>query len=701
MKSSIPNTKFRFNAITTLIYILGIILLLQLFNLQIIHGQEYRQQSNTRLTRESTLVATRGAILDRNGNKIAGSSMGFSLELYKSKTDNQTLNQTILNIIEVLEKNEDSYTDTFPININEDGTFSFSFDTDEKIANWKKRNKIEDKQTPQDCFNAFKEKYQIQFEDIHIARKVMATRYQIVQDGYSTTKSITISNNISRASALEFNERNESFPGISVVVEPNRQYISENLASHVVGTIGRIGEEELKQRGDEYKSSDYIGKTGIEYLFENYLKGKNGSRQIDMAVNGTTTEEYITQDAVQGSDIVLTIDANLQKVTEEALENNIKKINSGGFSKRYETNSGAAVVMNVKTGEVLAMASYPDFNPQDFTKPMSSEVWSKYNTEDTPLVNKTLQTSYAPGSIFKMVTAIAGLESGVIGIKDTINDTGVYPKYTNPKCWIYTEHHRGHGRLNVSGAIQHSCNYYFYEIADRMGINNLVKYAKYFGLGTKTGIQLPNESSGTLASVETKQRLYAEQWYGGETLSAAIGQSYNSFTLVQITKYISMIANGGNKIQPTIVEKIINADGTEVSGAEIQNYINQKLGLNNNENDEEIEISEENLKAILEGMESVTDDQGGTAYSIFRDFQIGVGGKTGSAETSTGKVNAWFAGFAPYNSPEIAVVVLVENGGHGYYTAEAVKEIMRQYFGMNIEQIQENTTSIPYTESIR
>ena len=701
MKSSIPNTKFRFNAITTLIYILGIILLLQLFNLQIIHGQEYREQSNTRLARESSLVATRGSILDRNGNKIAGSSMGFSLELYKSKVDNQTLNQTILNIIEVLEKNEDTYTDTFPININEDGTFTFNFDTEEKIANWKKRNKIEDKQTAEDCFNAFKEKYEIQFEDIHIARKVMATRYQIIQDGYSTTKSITISNNISRASALEFNERNESFPGISVVVEPNRQYLSENLASHVIGTIGRITEDELKQRGDEYESSDYIGKTGIEYLFENYLKGKNGSRQIDMAVNGTTTQEYITQDAVQGSDIVLTIDANLQKVTEEALENNIKKINSGGFSKKYETNSGAAVVMNVKTGEVLAMASYPDFNPQDFTKPMSSEVWSKYNTEDTPLVNKTLQTSYAPGSIFKMVTAIAGLESGVIGIRDTINDTGVYPKYTNPKCWIYTDHNRGHGRLNVSGAIQHSCNYYFYEIADRMGINNLVKYAKYFGLGTKTGIQLPNENAGTLASVETKERLYSEQWYGGETLSAAIGQSYNSFTLVQITKYISMVANGGNKIQPTIVEKIINVDGTEVSGLEIQNYINQKLGLDKNENDEEITISEQNLKAVLEGMESVTDDQGGTAYSVFRDFSIGVGGKTGSAETSTGKVNAWFAGFAPYSSPEIAVVVLVENGGHGYYTAEAVKEIMRQYFGMNTEQIQEDTTSIPYTESIR
>lgn len=695
------NIKFRFNSITTLIYILGIILLFQLFNLQIIHGDEYREQSNTRLTRESTLVAARGSILDRNGNEIAGNSMGFNLELYKSKTDNQTLNQTILNIIEVLEKNGDSYTDTFPININEDSTFSFNFDSEEKIQNWKKKNKIEDKGTPEECFNFFKEKYEIQFEDIYIARKVLATRYQIVQDGYSTTKSITISSNISRASALEFNERSESFPGVSVVVEPNREYISGNLASHVVGTIGRITESELNEKGEEYESSDYIGKTGIEYLFENYLKGKDGSKQIDMAVNGSTTEEYITQDAVEGSDVVLTIDANLQKVTEEALANNIQKINSGGFSKRYETNSGAAIVMNVKTGEVLAMTSYPDFNPQEFVGGISSENWNKYNTSDTPLVNKTLQTSYAPGSIFKMVTAIAGLESGVISITETINDTGVYPKYTNPKCWIYTDYHKGHGRLNVSGAIQHSCNYFFYETADKMGIDTLVKYAKYFGLGTKTGIQLPNETAGTLASKETKQKLYSEQWYAGETLSAAIGQSYNSFSLVQIAKYISMLANGGNKIQPSIIEKIINADGSEVSGTELQKYINQKLGIADSQNDEQITISEENLKAVLEGMESVTDDQGGTAYSIFRDFSIGVGGKTGSAETSTGKVNAWFAGFAPYNSPEIAVVVLVENGGHGYYTAEAVKEIMRQYFGMNTEQVQEDVTQIPYTESYR
>lgn len=690
-----PNIKLRFNSLTTIIYILGIILLLQLFNLQIIHGEEYREQSNTRLTRESTDVAARGSILDRNGNEIVGNGMGFSLELYKSKNDNQTLNTTILSMIEVLEKNGDSYKDSFPIRINEDGNLYFDFDTEEKAINWKKKMKLEESYTPEQCMQALKEKYEIQYEDINQVRKILAIRYQILQDGYSTTKSITISNSINRESALEFNERSESFPGISVSVEPTRQYLSGNLASHVVGTIGKISEVK-----EGYNTNDYIGKTGIEYLFEKYLKGQDGTKQIDMSVDGTNTEEYVTQEAVEGSDVVLTIDANLQKVTEEALANNIKKINSGGFGKKYSTNSGAAIVMNVKTGEVLSMASYPDFNPQDFVGGISAENWEKYNTEDTPQVNKTMQTAYAPGSIFKMVTAIAGLESGAISTKETINDTGVYPKYTNPKCWIYTDYHRGHGRLNVSGAIQHSCNYFFYETADRMGIDILVKYAKYFGLGTKTGIELPNETAGTLASKETKENLYHEKWYAGETLSAAIGQSYNSFSLVQIAKYISMLANGGNKIQPTIVEKIINPDGTEVPKEEIQNLINEKAGIKQEEQ-EEISISQENLKAVLQGMESVTDDQGGTAYSIFKNFAISVGGKTGSAETSTGKVNAWFVGFAPFEEPQIAVVVLVENGGHGYYTAEAVKEIIEQYFGMNIEQVQEDVTSIPYTESFR
>ena len=303
-----------------------------------------------------------------------------------------------------------------------------------------------------------------------------------------------------------------------------------------------------------------------------------------------------------------------------------------------------------------------------------------------------------------MVTAIAGLESGAINANTKINDTGVYTKYekygTKMNCWYYTDYHRGHGWLDVVGAIEKSCNYFFYETADRMGIDILDKYAQYFGLGTKTGVELQDETSGVLASKESKAKLHPNEsaWGPGDTLNAAIGQGDNEFSPVQMAKYISMLANGGKTIDVSIVKTIRKADGTEESRSNINQYINQKLGLTYSEN-EDITINQQNLKVVLEGMRSVTEE--GTASSIFQGFEIAVGGKTGSAEAPGNKVNAWFAGFAPFDDPEIAVVVMAENGGHGYYTAEAVKEIMREYFGMNIKNVSEDVTAIPYTESMR
>ena len=448
-----------------------------------------------------------------------------------------------------------------------------------------------------------------------------------------------------------------------------------------------------------------IGKTGIEYVFEEYLKGKKGVKQIDMSVDGTITGEYTSEEAVPGSDIVLTIDANLQKVTEDALAANMQKIRSGGFGKAYNVISESCVVMNVKTGEILAMASYPGYNPSDFTGGISTEKWNNYiNDESKPLVNKAIQTSYSPGSIFKMVTAIAGLESGVITPKTVINDTGVYTKYekygTRMNCWYYTDYHRGHGPLNVIGAIEKSCNYFFYETADRMQIDTLDKYAKYFGLGNKTGVELRDETSGVLASKETKAKMHpdASYWAPGDTLNAAIGQGDNEFSPLQMAKYISMLANGGNKIDVSIIKTIRKADGTEESRDNIKNFVKQKLGLSD-DNTEDLNINQSNLQVVLEGMRSVTEE--GTAASIFKDFEIAVGGKTGSAEAPGNKVNAWFAGFAPFDNPEIAVVVMAENGGHGYYTADAVKQIMREYFGMNLQNVTEDVTATPYTEEIR
>ena len=362
---------------------------------------------------------------------------------------------------------------------------------------------------------------------------------------------------------------------------------------------------------------------------------------------------------------------------------------------------GSAVVMNVKTGEVLAMASYPDYDPSKFIDGISTQDWNEYNTNPNhPLVNKAMQVSYAPGSTFKMVSAIAALESGVTTTEERINDTGVYRLGNRTwNCWYYTDYHVGHGWQNVSGAIKNSCNYYFYEVGNRMGIDNLVKYAKYFGLGNKTGIELPAERKGVLASTQAKEAL-GESWVPGDMLNAVIGQGLNEFTPLQMAKYISILANGGNKVDVSIVKSIINADGTEVSRDEINNYINEKLGLKPEEN-EETQINQDYLNAVLDGMQSVTQEVGGTAYNIFRDFSIKVGGKTGSAEAPGNKVHAWFVGFAPFDDPEIAIVVMVENGGHGNYTAEVVRDIMAEYFGMNTQDVQEDLSAKVYTEMLQ
>ena len=694
------NINLRFNVLTVLTYLIGIVLIAQLFNLQIVHGAEYREQSNTRLTRESTLEAARGSILDKTGNTLVTSSTKFDLELYKTKIDTQTLNQAIWNIVQVLEKYSVSYVDTFPIKIE---PIEFTI-ADEQLSNWKKNNDLDENITAEEAFNEFKEKYDIKSDNLEQIRKIIAIRYAIVQNGYSSTKALKIASDIPREAVAEFSENGDKFPGINIVVQPQREYTKGSLASHILGYASQISSEEYETRKETYDQNDIIGKTGIEYVFEEYLRGKNGTKQIDMAVDGTITAEYISEEAIAGADVVLTIDSNLQQITENALANNIQKIASGGFGKAYDAKAGSCVVMNVNTGEILAMANYPNYTPSEFVGGISNENWAKYRDDEAkPLVDRAIQNSYSPGSTFKMITAIAGLESGVINLNTTINDTGQYKKYRDyqPKCWVFTDYGRGHGWLNVSGAIEKSCNYFFYETADRMGIDNLVKYAKYFGLGGKTGIELPGETAGVLSSKETKQKLYPnEVWGPGDTLQSAIGQLYNEFSPVQMARYISMLANGGHKIDVSIVKTIRKADGTEASRDEINQFVNAKLGLQE-ETTEDISINQDYLNAILQGMKSVTTDTEGTAYVRFKDFNISVGGKTGSAEAPNDQVHAWFVGFAPFENPEIAIVVMVENGGHGNYTAEVVRDIMAEYFGMNTQNVEENMSATPYTEEFR
>lgn len=680
----------RYNILIVFVYIIGIILLIQLFNLQIVHGEEYLEKSSSRLTRETTILAARGNILDRSGNVLAGTVTNYSLNLYKSKIETDTLNETILEVVKVLEANGDTYKDEFPIKVN---PIEFTIDED-KQKNWIKDNKLEETLNAEEIFNKYKEKYEIKNDNIEEARKIMGIRYGIEKEGYSSMSAYTISKNISKKSVAIFEEQSLSFPGIDIVTSPIRTYLKGSLASHTIGYIGAINEEEYKNN-EGYSMNDYIGKAGIEYVYEPYLRGENGKKQTDMSIDGTTTGEYITKEAVQGDNVVLTLDANLQNTAETALKNNIEKIRTGGFSETRNVNAGAAVVLDVKTGEVLALASYPDFEPELFINGISQEKWDEYTKKgNSALINRAMQSAYAPGSIFKMVSAIAGLETGAVTATETIYDTGVYPKGYNPRCWIYSERGHGHGALNVSGAIKNSCNYYFYEVITRMGIENLEKYATYFGLGQKTNIELPGEVAGTLAGKTLYDKL-GETWYYGNSLSAVIGQAENNFTPLQMARYIAMLANGGKDVKVSIIKDIIDANGTSRGKEEIRKYAEEKLDLTEI-NNEDLNIKKENLDVVLEGMKSVTTETGGTAYGVFKDFNIEVGGKTGSAEAG-GNVNAWFVGFAPYDEPEIAIVVMVENGAHGSYTAEVTKEIIEEHFKLK-ETIDENRTAMPYTE---
>ena len=700
-------TNFRFNMITMLVYIVGIVLITQLFNLQVVNGESYREQSNTRLSRVSSIQAARGSIYDRSGNELAGVKTQNDIEMYKTNISDEELNSAILNLINLLNEHQIEVEDTFPIKIN---PFEFTIEGEE-LTNWKKKYKIDEAATAETAFYKFKDKYKIATDNIENIRKILTLRYKITTTGYSATKSITIATDVNEEIVAQISERNSDFPGISIETSASRTYLAGNLAAHVIGYTGKIKEEDYKEQKDIYDIDDIVGKTGIEYLFEELLRGKDGEKQVEMSVDGTITGESVSQNAIAGSDIILTIDSNLQQVTQISLENCINKIKSGGFSQTYDAQGGAAVVMNVNTGEVLATASYPTYEPQWFVGGISQENWA-YLRDDTrhPQMNKVIQATYAPGSIFKMVTAIAGLESGAVTSKEKIRDTGIYTKYKDMKnsfkCWYYSSYGRGHGYLNVTQALQHSCNYFFYETGDRMGIDTLSKYALHFGLGKKTGIELPSEKAGVLASTEANSEIRpGTSVTPGYVLNASIGQGDNSFTPIQIAKYISSIANGGTVVEPTIIKSILKSDGTEASKEKIESYTNEKLGIE--ETDDGIQISAESIAIAKEGMRMAASEAGGTAYSVFKNFNIEIAGKTGSAEAGkdengNDKVNAWFVCFAPYDKPEVAVVVMIENGGHGNYAAEVARDILTQYFGMNEStEVNESILATPFVEQIR
>lgn len=687
------NLNMRFNILMIIVALVGIIFTLQLFNLQIVNGASYREQSENRLVRTISVSAPRGEIYDRYGKLLVTNEMGYTANLYYTKISKIELNEVLLKFANILEKNGDEYYNNFPIDFD---TMEFK-KKEESMKAWKTSNKIDENATVPEVIEFYKKKYEIQNQDIDEIKKIIVLRYEIATKGYSSVKSVTLAKNISKESMLEIEERGNELSGIVVTTYPIRKYLAGNIGSHILGYIGRISSSEYEKGKEQgYSQNDYIGKSGIEATFEELLRGEDGRMKLEMDSDGRVTSKEEIVESKMGDSVVLTIDYDLQKKAEEVLEKYINKIQSGGFTETYEdADAGALVVIDTKTSEVLALASYPNYNPDEFTNGISNSEYEKYfSNEKRPMFNRAIQGVYSPGSTFKMVTAVAAVESGAIGVEEEILTKGFFNQGHKPGCWVWNSYRGTHGLVNTEKALKVSCNYYFYDVSYRMGIDTLSKYASMFGLGKKTGIELIGETAGTLASREYIEMLNERdggnrQWMIADTLSAGIGQSYNSFTPIQMAYYIATLANGGVKNDLTIVKNVISSNGSEVSGELVDSIVDEKIGKTES-NAENLNISQETLDAVFEGMRSVTGETGGTAYSTFSSFPIEVAGKTGTATVSSGSPHAWFVGFAPYHEPEIAVVCVIEHGGHGSYTAPAVKEVMEEYFGYNNDEITED-----------
>ncbi|MBJ6723531.1 penicillin-binding protein 2 [Geomesophilobacter sediminis] len=461
---------------------------------------------------------------------------------------------------------------------------------------------------------------------------------------------------------MEFLEENRlSLSGVNIEMKPIRQYANGDLAAHLLGYIGEISENELtSDRYKEYNAGDYVGKSGIERAWENYLHGSDGGRQIEVDARGRFLRTVEETDSSVGNSVVLTVDLDMQKVAEQALGD----------------QAGAAVAMDVNTGEILAFASSPDFDPTLFAGRMPPDKWKEYlEDKRRPLENKALRGMYPPGSTFKIITAIAGLEEGLIDQHTSVECPGYY-KFGNStfKCW----EKKGHGHVELRRALRESCDVYFYKLAERLGVDRIAKYAKRFGLGAPLGVGLDQEKGGIIPTSEWKLKRFGKKWYQGETLSVGIGQGYVLTTPLQLASMIATVANEGTIYRPHLVKKIVDFDGKVLK--EFTPEVIGKTGLH-----------PETYKLVKEGLFAVVNEPHGTG-GMARLAEVKVAGKTGSSQVvklrdSKGDVpyqfrdHALFVAFAPYEKPEVAVAVIVEHGEHGGSAAAPVAgRIMRSYF---------------------
>ena len=649
---------------------------LRLVQWQVFQGDEFEQLSLSNRTDTIQIDAARGEILDRNGTVLTGNRTSYNIVYDALDMDYSARNATILQVLDLLESRDEEWRDRLPIVLAEDGTYQYTEDSDSEIATLQEFLELAEYATAEDCMTALARQYDCQGYSLEDARNVVSVRYSMTQDGFSRTNPYVIAEDVSAETVGVISEHAQEWPGIETRVSVTRYYGEDgSLAPHVVGYTGAITAEQYDaavENGTAYSSEDNLsgykwtdtrGQSGLETAFEEELRGSRGEETIYTDETGEVETTSVTTPPQEGNTVVTTIDSDLQRVANLSLAKNIE-----GNTDAKDCTAGAVVVLDVEDFGVLACSSYPTFDMNQYRSD-NEYVNLLAQDEEQPLFNRALQGVFVPGSVFKPVVALAALQEGVISAATSFNCPGYYELADlTLNCTCST------GMRNVYTGLAVSCNTFFCNVGYELGIDRLVPYAEYFGLGTTTGVEL-SEATGTMSNRQEYRENHGVSWTDGVTPQAAIGQADNMFTPIQLAAMCATIANGGVRLQTHFLDKITDYTGETI----IEEY--QPVELY------DAGISSDVLGVVQTGMQMVATQ--GTAADVFANYPVSIACKTGTAETSTPdengnkptEPNLSFICYAPADDPQIAIAVMMEYGNSGDYAKNVAKDILDQYFG--------------------
>lgn len=676
----------RVAGLVILILLLLTVYLVALYKLQIIEGEANYNRSSELTNTERVVTAARGNIYDRYGRTLVSNEETYNLKIDTDKLfANDDPNSVILELVHMVQGYGDEYTDDLPITM----TPPFEYDPDmtaiqrTMLDAYYVRQEIDPNSTAVELMSYMRTRYNIDNSySAEEMRIIAGVRYSInVRYAVNTADYVFVEDaSMKLISSIMENK----LVGIEVERAYSRKYGTE-YAAHILGYTGLMTQEEYEKYSLlNYSTDAMVGKDGVEYAFENYLHGKDGKVIETRNSAGTVLATVYEEEPEPGNHVYLTIDSVLQEQTERILANGVSILKQNIAQKRAEGTArgdynvdlkdeitgAAAVVVNVKTGEPLAMASWPTYNVATILE----DYQDLLEAENAPLFNRTLMGTYAPGSTFKPCTAIAALTMGIVNTEDKIKCEGVYTRYAAegyaPECWIWnsTKDHLTHPEENVTTAIRDSCNYYFYSIGNYLGVDDLGKFAANFGLGEYSGIELV-EAKGNMSNQANHMDYAGTEWRIGDTLQAAIGQSDSVFTPIQMAEYCATVANSGTRYSASILKSIRNYDYSE------KLYDREPTVMST------VESAEYNWAAVHEGMWQVLNDYiNEKNVNVWVDCQWRVAGKTGTAQKGEGIQNdGIFMCYAPYKDPEVAIFVVVERGGAGADVQFIARHIMDAY----------------------